>query len=154
MIAVGGKSALYYLPMVLAERLGLAQGEWQATFQSRFGPAEWLKPSLNETVAELAAAGRKRLLVVPIAFVTEHIETLHEINIETREEAEHLGIEQFEVMPALNDHPKFIACLADLVRKTAAGTPLGLAKCRELPGLKDQRYTPNLCPMWESNTGR
>ncbi len=148
----------YKLQIEESVRLVVEQGKWRSPhrlcFQSKVGPAEWLKPSLNETVAELAAAGRKRLLVVPIAFVTEHIETLHEINIETREEAEHLGIEQFEVMPALNDHPKFIACLADLVRKTAAGTPLGLAKCRELPGLKDQRYTPNLCPMWESTTGR
>ena len=55
------------------------------------------------------------MIVIPVAFVTEHIETLHEINIETRSEAEHLGIEQFEMMPALNDSPSFIACLKELV---------------------------------------
>jgi len=58
------------------------------------------------------------VLVVPISFVTEHIETLYEIDIEAREQAARLGFEQFEVMPALNDSPLFIQCLADLVLKT------------------------------------
>lgn len=97
------------------------EGKWKSPhvlcYQSKVGPAEWLKPSLHNTIVELAKRGRKHLLVIPIAFVTEHIETLHEINIETREEAKHLGIEQFEMMPALNDHPLFIQCLADLVMK-------------------------------------
>jgi ferrochelatase len=74
-----------------------------------------LKPSLDDTIHELAKQGKKHLLVIPIAFVTEHIETLHEINIETREEAKELGIEQFEMMPALNSSPKFIRCLTELV---------------------------------------
>jgi ferrochelatase len=139
-------------------RLVVARGQWKSPhrlcFQSKVGPAEWLKPSLNDTVRELAAAGRKHLLVIPVAFVTEHIETLHEINIETREEAEHLGITQFEMMPALNDHPKFIACLADLVRKTAAGTPIGLPACRTLAGTAGAAQAPALCPMWNSNAAR
>ncbi len=102
-------------------RLVIEQGKWKShhllCYQSKVGPAEWLKPSLHEMLRELAGRGRKHLLVVPIAFVTEHIETLHEINIEAREEAEHLGIVRFEMMPALNDYPKFIACLKDLVMK-------------------------------------
>ncbi len=100
-------------------KLVVEKGLWKSPhllcYQSKVGPAEWLKPSLDHTVHELAARGRKHLLVIPVAFVTEHIETLHEINIETREEAKHLGITQFEMMPALNSHPKFIQCLADLV---------------------------------------
>ncbi len=52
---------------------------------------------------------------MPIAFVTEHIETLHEINIEAREQAHKLGVEQFEMMPAVGDSPAFISALADLV---------------------------------------
>ena len=100
-------------------RLVVQKGAWKSPhllcYQSKVGPSEWLKPSLNHTVRELASKERKHLLVVPISFVTEHIETLHEINIETREEAEHLGIKQFEMMPALNDHPKFIQCLTQLV---------------------------------------
>jgi ferrochelatase len=102
-------------------KLVVETGKWESPhtlcYQSKVGPAEWLKPSLHNTIVELATKGRKHLLIIPIAFVTEHIETLHEINIETREEAEHFGIEQFEMMPALNDHPKFIQCLADLVMK-------------------------------------
>ena len=57
---------------------------------------------------------------MPIAFVTEHIETLHEINIEAREEADKLGVEQFEMMPAVGDSPTFISALADLVLKAIA----------------------------------
>jgi ferrochelatase len=148
----------YKLHIEETVRLTVERGAWRSPhrlcFQSKVGPAEWLKPSLDDTVHALAAEGRKHLLVVPIAFVTEHIETLHEIGIETREEAEALGITQFEVMPALNDHPKFIACLADLVRKTAAGTPLGLPSCRTLPGLKQQAVQPTLCPMWNSSAAR
>ena len=86
-------------------------------YQSKVGRRKWLSPSLTETIEKLARAGEKHLLVVPVAFVTEHIETLHEINIEAREEAHKLGVEQFEMMPAVGDSPTFIAALADLVRK-------------------------------------
>ncbi|MBI5216021.1 MAG: ferrochelatase [Ignavibacteriae bacterium] len=100
-------------------RLVVEKGKWNLPhvlcYQSKVGPAEWLKPSLDDTIHDLAKQGKKNLLIIPIAFVTEHIETLHEINIETREEAEKLGIEQFEMMPALNSSPKFIRCLSQLV---------------------------------------
>lgn len=100
-------------------RLVMECGQWPSPhrlcYQSKVGPAEWLKPSLTETIAALAGNGRKHLLIVPVAFVTEHIETLHEINIEARKEALHLGVKQFEMMPALNSSPKFINCLAQLV---------------------------------------
>lgn len=95
------------------------RGHWKSPhhlcYQSKVGPAAWLKPSLDETIYVLASSGAKHVLVVPISFVTEHIETLHEINIETRAEAEQLGIQRFEMMPALNDHPALIRALADLV---------------------------------------
>lgn len=100
-------------------RLVMERGQWKSPhilcYQSKVGPAEWLKPSLLQTIRELAGRGRKHLLVIPVAFVTEHIETLHEINIETRAEAGRLGIAQFEMIPALNNHPKFISCLTELV---------------------------------------
>jgi protoporphyrin/coproporphyrin ferrochelatase len=89
-------------------------------FQSRVGPMKWLEPSTTKTLARLGAEGVKCVLIVPVAFVTEHVETLHEINIEAREIAEHAGIRQFRMMPAVGDSPKFIACLADLVRTTLA----------------------------------
>jgi ferrochelatase len=87
-------------------------------YQSRVGRQKWLEPSLSATIERLARAGVKRMLVIPISFVTDHIETLHEINIEAREAAEKLGVEEFLLMPALNDSPKFIACLADLVLRS------------------------------------
>ncbi|HEX4544342.1 MAG TPA: ferrochelatase [Candidatus Acidoferrum sp.] len=84
-------------------------------YQSRLGPQKWLQPPLTETIERLGHEGVKEMLVVPISFVTEHIETLHEINIEAREEAEKLGIEKFRMMPAVGDSPLFIAALKDLV---------------------------------------
>lgn len=93
-------------------------------YQSRVGPAKWLQPPLNETVARLASGGVKEMLVVPISFVTEHIETLHEINIEAREEAEKLGVKVFRMMPAVGDSPIFIAALKDVVLR-ALGLALG-----------------------------
>jgi protoporphyrin/coproporphyrin ferrochelatase len=84
-------------------------------YQSRVGPAEWLQPSLTETIERLGHEGVKEVLIVPISFVTEHIETLHEINIEAREEANKAGIETFRMMPAVGDSPLFIAALKDLV---------------------------------------
>jgi ferrochelatase len=89
-------------------------------YQSRVGPAKWLQPSLTGTIERLGHEGVKEMLVVPISFVTEHIETLHEINIEAREEAEKLGIERFRMMPAVGDSPLFIAALKDLVLRAAA----------------------------------
>jgi protoporphyrin/coproporphyrin ferrochelatase len=84
-------------------------------YQSRVGPAKWLQPPLTGTIERLGHEGVKEMLVVPISFVTEHIETLHEINIEARIEAKGVGIETFRMMPALGDSPLFIAALKDLV---------------------------------------
>jgi ferrochelatase len=84
-------------------------------YQSRVGPAKWLQPPLTGTIERLGREGVKEMLVVPISFVTEHIETLHEINIEAREEAEKLGIERFRMMPAVGESPLFIGALKDLV---------------------------------------
>jgi ferrochelatase len=105
-------------------RLVMQRGGWKnrhtLCYQSKVGRRKWLSPSLTETIEKLARAGEKQLLVVPVAFVTEHIETLHEINIEAREEADKLGVEQFEMMPAVGDSPTFISALADLVVKAIA----------------------------------
>lgn len=90
-------------------------------YQSRVGPAKWLQPPMDETVACLASGGVKEMLVVPISFVTEHIETLHEINIEARGEAEKLGVKVFRMMPAVGDSPLFIEALKDLVMKAVGG---------------------------------
>jgi protoporphyrin/coproporphyrin ferrochelatase len=103
-------------------RLVMKQGAWKNAhtlcYQSKVGRRKWLSPSLTETLDRLVPSGEKKLLIVPIAFVTEHIETLHEINIEAREQAHKLGVEQFEMMPAVGDSPMFISALADLVLRS------------------------------------
>ena len=88
-------------------------------YQSRVGPSKWLQPPLTETIERLGQEGVTEMLVAPISFVTEHIETLHEINIEAREDAKRAGVEKFRMMPAVGDSPLFIAALKDLVLLSA-----------------------------------
>ncbi|MCI0707976.1 MAG: ferrochelatase [Ignavibacteriae bacterium] len=127
-------------------------GAWKSPhlvcYQSRVGPQQWLGPSLLEAIEERARNGRKNILVAPISFVTEHIETLHEIDMEAREHAQHYGIAQFEMMPALNDHPKFIACLADLVQARLHSRFDPVSKCERLSQEYPGRPTPTLCPWY------
>jgi len=92
-------------------------------YQSRVGPAKWLEPPFVGTLERLGHEGVKEMLVVPISFVTEHIETLHEINIDGRADAKRFGVEHFRMMPAVGDSPLFIAALRDLVLEAAGVTP-------------------------------
>lgn len=92
-------------------------------YQSRVGPVEWLKPYTEEALIELGNQGVKDLVVVPISFVSEHIETLQEIDIEYREIAHEAGIENFARVPALNTHTKFIEALANLVTEALEKEP-------------------------------
>ncbi|HEY1493899.1 MAG TPA: ferrochelatase [Candidatus Solibacter sp.] len=106
------------------------RGGWAARrhlcYQSKVGASKWLGPSMHETVRSLAAEYRKHLLVVPISFVSDHVETLYEIDIEHREQALNLGIEDYQMTPGLNDSAAFIQALAGLVRrKVAVASPGG-----------------------------
>lgn len=92
-------------------------------YQSRVGPVEWLKPYTEDALHELGSEGVKDLLVIPISFVSEHIETLQEIDIEYREVAEESGIHNFQRVPALNTHPMFIDSLAQLVVESIDSQP-------------------------------
>ncbi len=96
------------------------RGGWDARrhicYQSKVGASKWLRPSMHETIERLAASGSQHVLVVPISFVSDHVETLHEIDIEHREQARNLGIADYRMMPGLNDSPMFIRALAGLVR--------------------------------------
>lgn len=85
-------------------------------FQSRAGPVKWLEPSTDDKLQELAASGCKNLLMVPLSFVSDHIETLHEIDLEYAEEAHKMGISDFRRIESLNSSQTFIRCLAELVR--------------------------------------
>jgi ferrochelatase len=102
-------------------------GRRHICYQSKVGASKWLRPSMHETVKNLAAVGSRHVLVVPISFVSDHVETLHEIDIEHREHARTLGIADFRMMPGLNDSPAFIGALAGLVRGQIAGIEQALA---------------------------
>jgi ferrochelatase len=85
-------------------------------YQSKVGPQRWLEPSLVDTIDSLGAQGVSHVLVIPIAFVSDHSETLYEINMEVRHRAYRAGIAYFDMSPALNTNPLFIKALADLIR--------------------------------------
>lgn len=86
---------------------------FHVAFQSKVGPAEWLTPSTPDKLKELADQGHTAVLIIPVAFVTDHIETEFELNILFREQAKEFGIEHFEVSGGLNSHPLFIEALAE-----------------------------------------
>jgi protoporphyrin/coproporphyrin ferrochelatase len=102
----------------LVRQLGAWPNPHVLCFQSRVGPQKWLQPSLLDTIDNLARDRSRSLLVVPISFLTDHIETLYEINIEARAHAKSAGITDFHMMPALNDSPLLIRALADLVLRS------------------------------------
>ena len=87
-------------------------------YQSRVGPVEWLKPYTDDVIRELGEKGTKAMVAVPISFVSEHIETLEEIDMEYRELAEESGVEKWGRVPALDTDPTFIDDLADAVMES------------------------------------
>lgn len=93
-------------------------------YQSRVGPVEWLKPYTDEAIQELANQGTRELVVVPISFVSEHIETLEEIDIEYRDIAKASGIKTFERVPALDTEPLFIQALEEIVLQSLDDPPI------------------------------
>ncbi len=98
---------------------GTFENPYSLAYQSRVGPVKWLGPPTLTEIKRLAAEGWSNILVIPISFVSEHSETLYEVNYLFRNEAKAAGVKQFEMMPALNDSPKFIEALASLVMKRA-----------------------------------
>jgi protoporphyrin/coproporphyrin ferrochelatase len=99
-------------------------------YQSKVGASRWLEPSLRQTLRQAAAEKRREVCIVPISFVSDHVETLGEIDHHARDEARLLGIERFEMTRGLNDSPKFIAALASEVM-AALGEPEAKAQYRE-----------------------
>ncbi|MBT6093712.1 MAG: ferrochelatase [Rhodospirillaceae bacterium] len=95
--------------------------DWVVCYQSRVGPLEWIGPSTEDELARAAADG-KAVIVVPIAFVSEHSETLVELDIEYREEADKLGVVNYTRVAAVGTEPDFIGGLANQVRKALSGS--------------------------------
>jgi len=127
-MAVIAKGDPYQRHIEETVELLMERGGWpnrhRLCYQSKVGASKWLQPSLHRAIRDLAAERVSAVCVVPIAFVSDHVETLGEIDHEAREESAALGIKQFEMTAGLNDSPTFIAALADLVENA-----LGMAQC-------------------------
>ena len=107
----------------VVEQLG-APNPYLLAYQSDVGPVRWLGPSTEQVLRRLGARGERHVLVVPIAFTSDHIETLSELDREYGEVAHHAGITHYRRAPALNDRPLFLEGLAQIVRDhLAGGTP-------------------------------
>lgn len=106
---------------LLKERLGWGDDDIATTFQSRFGPEEWLQPYTVEEVARLAEAGKKNIAVIAPAFSADCIETLEEINEEIKESFEEAGGESFTYIPCLNDDDAHIAALSTVIDENLKG---------------------------------
>jgi ferrochelatase len=105
----------------VVDRLRLAEGSWRFGWQSAgHSPAEWLKPDLLDILPELAAAGAKEVLVAPVQFVSDHLETLYDIDVAAGEQAAEHGIRLRRIaMP--NASPAMIRGLAEVVDRELAG---------------------------------
>jgi protoporphyrin/coproporphyrin ferrochelatase len=90
--------------------------KWSLSYQSKSGPVQWLGPSTEEMLKDIASEGTKNLLVVPISFVSDHIETLYEIDLLYKGMAEKLGM-RLERAPSLNTSPLFVSAMRDIVIK-------------------------------------
>jgi ferrochelatase len=98
----------------IAGQLGLKAGDWVVSYQSRVGPMEWVKPATDAVILQ-AAQDKRALIIFPVAFVSEHSETLVELDIEYRHLAEANGAAAYVRVPAVGTHPVFIGGLANLV---------------------------------------
>jgi ferrochelatase len=95
------------------QRIG--ECHWHLCFQSRGGPAKWLEPSIKETISRLARKGHQALLIVPVSFVSDHLETLYELDLEYDQYARSLGVRHLVRSPSMNDRPDFTKAMADLI---------------------------------------
>lgn len=111
----------YATAHALAAQLGLNDTQWRVTFQSRFGPAEWVKPYTEPTVQQLAREGAQHIDVICPGFAADCIETLEEIDAEVREAFEHAGGVRFGRVPCLNASAPWLDALAALAQRQCAG---------------------------------
>lgn len=110
---------------VVMAKAGAADVPWQLVYQSRSGPPSmpWLEPDINDAIEELPAAGRKAVVIVPLGFVSDHMEVLWDLDNEALETAEQQGLAAVRV-PTPGTHPAYVAGLVDLVLERVNGTPV------------------------------
>ena len=99
----------------IAARAGLAEGDWAICYQSRVGPLKWIGPSTDAEIRR-AGADKRAIVLYPLAFVSEHSETLVELDIDYRRLAKEVGVPGYTRVPTVGTHPSFIAGLANRVR--------------------------------------
>src|SRR5262249_17179980 len=102
---------------LVMDRLG-RRNPYQLSFQSKIRPVKWLEPFTSDVITKLGKEGLEDVLVVPISFVSEHIETLYELDILFKKIADDAGVKNFRRVPALNSDPTFIRALAEIVEST------------------------------------
>ena len=121
----GGAYAAQHLAVasVIMERLG-SDVEWKLVYQSRSGPPTqpWLEPDINDEIAEIAEKGVKGVVIVPLGFVSDHMEVMWDLDTEAMETAEELGLVAVRTATP-STHPTYVAGLVDLVEERLAGTP-------------------------------
>jgi protoporphyrin/coproporphyrin ferrochelatase len=134
----------------VVERLGLPN-PYLLAYQSSVGPVRWLGPSTERVIRRLGARGQQHVLVVPIAFTSDHIETLSELDREYGEVAHQAGITHYKRTPALNDRPRFIGALAEIVREhLQSGRVYGPLYRTRCPGCENAQCRQIVNPIGEA----
>lgn len=105
---------------LLREKLGMDETQLKLTFQSRFGPTQWLQPYTDKTIVEMAQNGTQKVAVITPGFISDCVETLEEIGIELQKDFREAGGTHFTTVPCLNDSPDSLDLLAELARKDLA----------------------------------
>jgi ferrochelatase len=123
-----------------AEALGLVPGRWQLVYQSRSGRPEdpWLEPDLLDHLRALAAGGTRNVVVMPIGFLSDHMEVLYDLDHEAKELAESLSMTMFRA-PTVGTHPLFVRMIRELIDERTSGEPARAAIGRYLA-------SPDHCP--------
>jgi ferrochelatase len=136
-VSVIAKGDPYQRQIEETVQLLMQRGAWpnrhRLCYQSKVGASKWLQPSLHRTLHDLAKEKVQEVCIVPVAFVSDHVETLGEIDHEAREEARRLGITRFEMSAGLNDSPKFISALGQLVLEAMGDPAYSSATIHTLP---------------------
>jgi ferrochelatase len=123
----GYLAQLRYTAVAVAAGAGLPEQRWQFCWQSAgHEPGEWMKPDFADLMPELAASGRRSVLVVPVQFLADHLEILYDVDIGAREQAERCGL-RFLRISSLNADPGLMEALAAVSRRTIDAVPSGVA---------------------------
>ncbi|MEE1867629.1 ferrochelatase [Pseudomonas auratipiscis] len=117
MLAVCYRGQCLRTAQAFAKKMGIADGKWSVSFQSRLGRAKWIEPYTEARLDELGKAGVKKLLVMCPAFVADCIETLEEIGDRGHEQFTAAGGEELVLVPCLNDHPQWVQALKSMCEK-------------------------------------